>query len=132
LPAPLGLEPFALAVPGALEALLVQVGLRACGGGTVDCPAAYPDQETAWQAQASAGPVQAALRVVGEQRLKAAVLRAIAPFTTGSGGVRLQQRARYVLAVPDTDGHGEAEKGGERGNLESPGAPPPRSHPADD
>ncbi len=72
-----------------------------CATNTVDCPAQYPDQETAWQAQASAGPLQAALRVVGEQRLKAAVLQAFTPFTTRSGEVRLRQRARYILAVPD-------------------------------
>ncbi len=117
LPAPLGLKPFALSVPGALEALLVQGGLRACAVGAVDCPAEYPDQETAWLAQASAGPFQAVLRVVGERRLKAAVLRALAPFTTDSGGVHLRQRARYVLAMPDSDDRDGAEKGGERHDL---------------
>jgi SAM-dependent methyltransferase len=99
MPTPLALAPFALSVPGAIEVLLVQAGMHVCGGGTVDCPAEYPDQETAWQAQVSTGPLQVALRVVGEQRLKAAVLRALEPFTTGSG-VHMRQRARYVLAVP--------------------------------
>jgi len=117
LPAPLGLEPFALSVPGVLEALLIQIGMRLCGGGAVDCPAEYPDQETAWQAQASAGPFQAALRVVGERRLKAAVLRAFGPFTIGSGSVCLRQRARYVLAAPNDDGRRDAEKGDERHDL---------------
>ena len=117
LPAPLALEPFALSVPGALDALLVRAALRVCGGGAVDCPAEYPDQETAWQAQASSGPMQAALRVVGEQRLKAAVLRALGPFTMSSGVVRLRQRAHYVLAMPDDAGGGE--KGGERHDLTS-------------
>ena len=107
LPAPLALEPVALAVPGALEALLVQADLRVCGGGGVDCPAAYPDQETAWLAQASIGPLQAALRILGEQRVKAAVLRALAPFATGVGGVRLRQRARFVLTARDDTGRGE-------------------------
>ena len=106
LPAPLGLEPFALSAPDALEALLTQVGMQVCGGGAVDCPVEYPDQETAWQAQVSAGPLQAAQRVVGEQQLKAAILRAFAPFITGSGSVRLRQRARYVLAVPAADDGG--------------------------
>jgi SAM-dependent methyltransferase len=110
LPAPLGLEPFALSVPGALEALLVRGGMRLCAASIVDCPAEYPDQETAWQAQTSAGPFQAALRVVGEQRLKAAVLRAFGPFTTSSGGIRLRQRARYVVAVPNDDGRDGARK----------------------
>lgn len=128
LPAPFGLEPGSLAVPDALDALLVQAGLRASGGGTVDCPAEYPDQETAWEAQASAGTLQAALRVVGERRLKAAALRAFEPFTTNSGGVRLRQRARYVLAVPDEDDRGGAEKGGEHPGLGSPRAAPSHTH----
>lgn len=119
LPTPLALEPSTLAVPGVLEALLLQADLRVCGGGTVNCPAEYPDQETAWQAQASMAPLQAALRVVGEQRLKAAMLRALGPFTANSGAVRLQQRARYMLAVPDDGGRGGAEEGGERHDLGS-------------
>jgi SAM-dependent methyltransferase len=100
LPAPLGLEPFALSVPGAIEALLGQAGLRARSSGVVACPAAYPDLETAWQAQVSTGPLQAALRVVGAERLKAAVLRAIAPYGTSTGSVRLENRFRYLTAVP--------------------------------
>jgi SAM-dependent methyltransferase len=128
LPLPLGLEPCALSVPGAFDALLVQAGLRADGGGTVGCPAEYPDQETAWQAQAAAGPMQAVLRVLGEHRLKAAVLRAFAPFTTNGGAVRLQQRARYVLAVPDVGGRGGAEKGGAHHELGSRHAAPSPLH----
>jgi hypothetical protein len=111
LPAPLALEPFALSVLGVLDGLVNQADLRVCGAGTVDCPAEYPDQETAWQAQVSAGPLQAALRVIGEQRLRAAVLSAFGPFTTGSGGVHLRQRAHYVLAAPNNDGHRGAETG---------------------
>lgn len=117
LPAPLGLQPFALSAPGALDALLIPAGLRPHARGAADCPADYPDRETAWQAQTSTGPMQTVLRLVGEQRLKAAVLRALAPFTAGSGEVRLRQRARYVLAVPDNGSHCRAEKGGDRHDL---------------
>jgi SAM-dependent methyltransferase len=112
LPAPLGLEPFAFSAPGALEALLAQAELQVYGGGIVTCTAEYPDQETVWQAQASSGPLQAALRVVGEQRLKAALLRALAPYTTRAGGVRLQCSARYLMAAAGDDGRGGTEKGG--------------------
>jgi SAM-dependent methyltransferase len=108
LPAPLTLESFTLSVPGALDALLVGAGLKACTGGIVGCPAEYPDLEAAWLAQASFGPVQAALRLIGEQRLKAAVQSALGPFTNGSGRVGFQQRARYVLAMRDAPGQLEA------------------------
>jgi hypothetical protein len=70
------------------------------GDGIVACPSEYPDAETLWQAQAAAGPLQAALRVVGAEPLKAAVRRAVTPYQTGTGGVRLQNHFRYVTAVP--------------------------------
>ena len=100
LPRPLDAEPFALSAPGVLDALVVETGLMVVGGGIVACPCAYPDRETAWQAQASAGPLQAALRVVGVAQLKAAVLRALAPYTTGTGSVHLENHFRYVTAAP--------------------------------
>jgi SAM-dependent methyltransferase len=106
LPAPLQLAPSALAQPGVLENLAAQAGLRVCASGTVDCPADYPDEETAWLAQSSTGPLQAALRVVGERRLMAAVLRAFRPYTTSSGGIYLQRRAHYILAAPKHSGSG--------------------------
>jgi hypothetical protein len=103
-PVPLAVETFALSGPGALEGLLAQAGLVMIGGGTVVCASEYPDGETLWQAQAAAGPVQAALRVVGAEPLKAAVLRAVAPYRTSTGGVRLQNHVRYVVAMPHDDG----------------------------
>ena len=72
--------------------------------------------------------MQAVLRVVGEQRLRGAVLRALGPFTTSSGAVRLQQRARYVLAVPADSGRGGAEKGGNSIDPGSPRTAPSRVH----
>jgi hypothetical protein len=66
----------------------------------VACPCVYPDLETAWLAQAAAGPLQALRRVVGAPRLKAAVLRALAPHVTSTGSVRLHNLFRYVTAVP--------------------------------
>src|SRR5919197_1754697 len=100
LPRPLDAEPFALSAPGVVDALVAQAGLTMLGGGSVACPCAYPDRETAWQAQASAGPLQAALRVVGAPQLKAAVLRALTPYTTSTGGVHLENLFRYVTAMP--------------------------------
>jgi SAM-dependent methyltransferase len=103
LPVPPDVERFALSGHGALEGLLAQAGLVLIGGGAVACPSEYPDGETLWLAQAAAGPLQAALRVVGAEPLKAAVLRAVAPYRTGTGGVRLQNQVRYVVATPHDD-----------------------------
>jgi hypothetical protein len=59
-----------------------------------------PDTELFWQAQASAGPLQATACVVGAPLLKAALLRAVAPYRTAAGGVRMQNDYRYLIAVP--------------------------------
>jgi SAM-dependent methyltransferase len=104
LPRPLDAQPFALSAPGVLDALVAQAGLVVLGGGMVKCPCAYPDRETAWQAQVSTGPLQAALRVVGVPQLKAAVLRALASYTIATGSVRLENHFRYIIAVPADDG----------------------------
>ena len=104
LPRPLDAEPFALSAPGVLAALVAQAGLVVLGSDTVACPSEYPDEELFWQAQASAGPLQAALRLVGAGLLKAAVLRAVAPYQTSTGGVRLQNHFRYVVAAPHDAG----------------------------
>ena len=100
LPRPLGADPFALSAPGVLYGLVAQAGLVVLGGGTMACPCVYPDRETAWLAQASAGPLQAIRRVVGAAQLKAAVLRALAPHVTDTGRVCLENHFRYVTAVP--------------------------------
>lgn len=104
LPRPLDAEPFALSAPGVLDALATQAGLKVLHHGTVTCAAEYPDVEILWQAQAAAGPLQAVMRVVGAQPLKAAVLCAVAPYRTRTGGVRLQNHYRYIVATPDVDG----------------------------
>jgi SAM-dependent methyltransferase len=104
VPVPPDVERFTLSGPGALEGPLAQAGLAVLGGATVACLSEYPDGETLWQAQAVAGPVEAALRVVEAEPLKAAVLRAVAPYQTSTGSVRLQNHFRYVVATPHDDG----------------------------
>jgi SAM-dependent methyltransferase len=96
---PPGGGPFALSAAGMLESLVEQAGWRVTGSSEVDCPFEYPDLETHWQAQKSAGPLQAALKTVSEVQLRAAVEDAIKPYQTSTGGVRLQNRFRYVSAT---------------------------------
>src|SRR5262249_11052234 len=103
LPTPFSMTTYALATSGALERLMAQAGLRVHGGEVVAYQSVYPDAETAARAQMSAGPLQAALRVVGEQALRAAVQRALSPYCSGDGSVRLHHRHRYVIAAPDAD-----------------------------
>jgi hypothetical protein len=70
----------------------------------VVCPYDYPDVELLWLAQASAGPLQAARRLVGAAPLKAAVLSAVAPYQTARGRLYLPNLFRYVAATPRDGG----------------------------
>ncbi|HVC79086.1 MAG TPA: methyltransferase domain-containing protein, partial [Chloroflexota bacterium] len=95
-----GPEPFTLAEPGVLEALVAGAGLRVLGTDEVCCPWEYADPETAWQAYASTGPLQAAMRLLGQAPVRAAVLRALVPHATAEGTVRLVTHFRYIVATP--------------------------------
>jgi SAM-dependent methyltransferase len=96
---PPGEGPFALSAPGALESLVERAGLTVIGSGEVDCPKEYPEPGIAWRAFRSSGPLQGAIRAVGEEKIKTAVLKALEPNTNG-GKVRLENRFRYVTAAP--------------------------------
>lgn len=91
--------PFALSTPGQLEACVAQAGWQVVEWEIVDCPFVYPDLATHWQAQRSAGPVQAAIRAVGEERARAAVEQAVTPLQTPDGSVRLNNCFLYVVAA---------------------------------
>jgi SAM-dependent methyltransferase len=94
----------AYSAPGALAGLLTRADLRIRHEGSVTCSYDYPDAELLWQGQAAAGPVQAALRLVGAESLKKAVLRAVAPYQIAGGQVHLPNSFRYVAATPHVDG----------------------------
>ena len=111
-----GPEPFALAEPGILEALVAGAGLRVLGTDEVRCPWEYADRETAWQAYASTGPLQAAMRLLGQAPVRAVVLRALVPHATAAGTVRLVSHFRYVVAAAHRQG--EQGRGGERPDLQ--------------
>ncbi len=65
----------------------------------VDCPFEYKDLGVHWRAQRSGGPVQSAIRAVGEEQLRKAVDKAIEPYQISTGGIRLENRFRYVTAT---------------------------------
>jgi SAM-dependent methyltransferase len=91
---------FVLSGPGELESLLERAGLRCLDRQTVDCPFYYADPETFWRGQRSTGFVQTVIRAAGEEQTKAAVLAAGEPFRTSGGGIRLDNRFRFVVATP--------------------------------
>jgi SAM-dependent methyltransferase len=97
---PPGKGPFELSGPGVLEKLIAEAGLTVSGGGHTICVFEYPSFEVLWQANASAGPLQAALQSVGEDKLRNAIKDAIAPFVRDDGSIRMENQFRYVVAVP--------------------------------
>jgi SAM-dependent methyltransferase len=90
--------PFALSGVGALEALLHQSKLKPIATEDVGCPWLYRDEPTALRGLLSAGPAVKAIQTVGEDRVKDAVLKAVARFKTATGGYRLMNIFRYVVA----------------------------------
>ncbi len=99
-PPPLGAPgPFALSVDGALESLAQNAGLTPGLVETVSCPWVYRDDETALRGLLSSGPAIRAMQVRGEDVVRHAILSAITPFKTSSGGYHLSNSFRYMVAT---------------------------------
>lgn len=94
---PPGGGPFALSAPGALSGVLEKAGLRPIRTGETAAPFEYPDLATFWRANASAGPLQGAMRAVGEAKVRAAVEEAVKKYTAADGSVKL--RNAFVWAI---------------------------------
>jgi SAM-dependent methyltransferase len=99
LPPPPGAAgPFALSDETALRDLMIKAGLVPVEVADVSCPWVYPNEVVALRGLLSAGPAVLAMRTSGEERVRAAILEAIAPYRTATGGYRLENTFRYVRA----------------------------------
>lgn len=90
--------PFALATPGALEALVESAGLTAERAFEVSAPFVYPDVVTAQRANMAAGPTRAAIRHAGVDAVTDAFTAALHQFVQADGTVRLDNVFRVVVA----------------------------------
>jgi SAM-dependent methyltransferase len=90
--------PFALSDEARLRALATDAGLTPLAIADVQCPWIYPDLETALKGLLSAGPVERAIRASSFERVRDAVVGAIAPYRTASGGYHMDNSFRYLLA----------------------------------
>lgn len=90
--------PFALAPPGALEALVEQAGITADRAFEVSAPFVYADVATAERANLSAGPTQLAIRHAGIGAVRQACSTALQQFVQPDGTVRLDNVFRVVVA----------------------------------
>jgi SAM-dependent methyltransferase len=96
---PPGKGPFELSQPGVLEGLIETAGMKVAGSGKAACPFEYESFDVFWKANVSAGPLQAALQSVSEDRLRAAVREAVAVYERPGGSLRMENLFRYVVAV---------------------------------
>jgi ubiquinone/menaquinone biosynthesis C-methylase UbiE len=85
-----------------LEALLPQAGLRTVEAGYLEIAEEYPDLATLLRAWLSIGPVRLAVRNAGEAAVRDALTGAFAPLRTSSGGYRIEDEYRYVIAQAAT------------------------------
>jgi SAM-dependent methyltransferase len=90
--------PFALSDETKLKALAAEAGLTPGAIVDVACPWVYPDIETALRGMLSAGPAERAIRAANFELAREAVAGAIASYRTGTGGYRLNNTFRYLVA----------------------------------
>ena len=90
--------PFALAAPGALEALVEGAGLTTERAIDVPTPYIYPDLDIATRGQLSSGPARMAINTAGRDATTAAVREAMATGTQADGTIRLDNVFKVVVA----------------------------------
>ncbi len=87
----------ALSLIGMAEAMMRTAGITPVERGVVWCTSEWPDEQIAGRAMASPGFSWPALEHVGEERLRAAMAEAIAPFKLPGVGVRLTSEFNYLI-----------------------------------
>jgi hypothetical protein len=98
-PASRGLpDPFALSEPGALEAFAVGGGLTPGARREVECVWSFPDEATLLRGLMSTGHVIRAIDGIGQERVAAAILEAVAPYRTSDGAYRLENVFVHLIA----------------------------------
>ena len=88
-----------LSEPGALENSLSAAGLSPCKSGRSQCPFEYEDIASAWAAQSSSGPLQKAIGVVGEEKVRRAFVEAAAAYVQSDGRVVFQNVFLWSIGV---------------------------------
>ena len=89
-PPPPGSAGPVLSEPGALENSLSAARLTPRKSGRSQCPFEYDDVASAWSAQSSSGPVQKAIRIAGEEKVRRAFSDAAAAYVQPDGRVVFQ------------------------------------------
>lgn len=93
--------PFALAEAGRLEALVEDAGLKVVGGESVPIVYHFENAAELIRVQMSSGPTSIVVEKVGEDRFRQAMARFFDERRGDDGRLRLNNRFRFVTAVPD-------------------------------
>jgi SAM-dependent methyltransferase len=88
----------AIAKPGVAEAMLEAAGLDVVERGARVSVVEWPDEDIAWRALASIGPIVPALANTDHDVLREAVLAAIAPCRGPDGVYRYRNDQQFVIA----------------------------------
>jgi hypothetical protein len=91
--------PFALSDDRELRELARGAGLTPDAIVDVSVPFVYPDVDSALRGIMAAGPAAGAIRAAGEGRVRDLVATALKPYCLPSGGVRMENRFRYLIAT---------------------------------
>ena len=105
--------PFRLSLPGLLEAFVAVGGLEVERSEDVFCTWLYASDEIALRALLAGGSAAAAIPHAGEEAVRAALMRALAPHSDGAGGYRLENVFRYVVARPLDGSRAEWDREGD-------------------
>ena len=90
--------PVPMAAPGVLEGMAADAGLAPERAFDAEWAFEFDGEDSLARAMLSAASGVAAVREAGEQRARAAMLEALAPFRTAAGGYRLPNEYHYLIA----------------------------------
>jgi len=90
--------PFSLSGPGVLERVLEAAGFRPVDRGEIPVVFHHPDAGAACRSLMSGGGSARAVRHSGEGRVRQAILEALEEFRVATGGYRIENRFRFVIA----------------------------------
>jgi hypothetical protein len=80
------------------EAALQAAGLRLVDRGELPIVVEYPGAEAACRAILQGSVGRRAVQHSGEERVRAVILNALAPYRTQTGAYRLENRFRFLIA----------------------------------
>lgn len=90
---------YRFSAPGQVEELMSNAGITDLGTEKINTPFIYPDPETGYRGQRSAGSLQEVIDAVGEQAVKDAIFKSFERFTKPDGTIHMNNEMIYVTGT---------------------------------